>query len=205
MITKRDSIDTEKPIETTSTNLKRVKKSIPTKNKSTTPKFKNYTQGSLNFKNPESIFLNSESDNLIPFFAITDTMNQLEKSSGSGVKLKKKKLILELFNLALKYEPLSLGKLFMVFHCRVFPEYNDKDYGIGNSFLYKLISGVSGKKETTLKKEMKKVGDLGTLVSKYFPKTSSGMESTFSKMTFKFWFEQIQALSDISKILETFD
>jgi hypothetical protein len=194
MITKRDSPDLENEDNTPKFNLKKIK----TSNEKLVSDFKQYKEDTFNFNHPEKMFVSSEANPLIPFFALTDTMNKLENSSGSGIKNKKKKLILGLFNLILNYEPESLGKFLMVLHCRVFPEYKDKDYGIGNSFIYQLISTVSKKKVATLKKEMKKVGDLGTLVAKYFPKQGPTMSSSFSKMTFKYWFEQMQALSEIS-------
>lgn len=189
-------------------NLKRTKTPSESSDDSVGPsllsgaEFKLYRRDSLNLATDrlESVFLDSESDGLVPLFAVTETMHSLENSSGAGVKNKKLKLIVQLFDFAREFEPMSLAWIYMVFSCKVFPDYDNRDFGIGNSLVYQFISALSKKSETTLKKEMKKVGDLGTLASNYVSTSSSAPSENSLKLTFGYWFSKIRELTGISSV-----
>lgn len=206
MLSKRNEVSSEKSPE--SPNLKKTKTPSQKSNDSlgpsllSTAEFKLYRHGSLKLaKNRlESVFLENESNGQIPLFVVTDTMNYLENLSGAGVKSKKLKLIVELFNFALDHEPTSLAWVYMIFSCKVFPDYDNRDFGIGNSFLYKFISSISKKSETSLKKEMKKVGDLGSLAANYISTSTPAKNENALKVTFGYWFSKVRELTGISVI-----
>ena len=152
----------------------------------------------MDLTNPADLF-RAGTDQL-PLFAITDTMSALENSSGSGVKATKTRLLRQLFDLALDVEPMELAHVFMVFSCKVFPDYANRDFGIGNSMIYQLLSKISKQSESKLKKEMKKVGDLGTLGGSFRNSNPKTKDEGFSKLTFGHWFSQIRELSGISRV-----
>jgi hypothetical protein len=202
MISKRSKMDNIEKKTSNNKNLKRIKPSDPTINYiiPEASGYKAYPSVNFDFKNPKP-FLESKkgTPQCIPLFAITNTMHALESSSGSGTKHMKLKYLLQLFDLALLHEPLQLAGIYMVFSCKVFPDYANQDFGIGNSLIYQFLSQASKKSQTLLKSEMKKVGDLGTLGGKYINSDSTDEDKKFSKITFEYWLQQIKELTQVRK------
>lgn len=135
-----------------------------------------------------------------PFFIVTDILDELEFTSGTGKQKSKISLIKEIFILVLKSQPEILGNLFLFFHSKLFPGYKNRKFDIGKSFLIELAQRITKKPEKALKKKIKTSGSVANAVFDILTALDNNkIGESNSRISFDHWRSQMISLTFISK------
>lgn len=144
--------------------------------------------------------LNQIKNKPFPFFIITDILDELEFTSGTGKQKSKISLIKEIFILVLKSQPEILGNLFLFFHSKLFPGYKNRKFDIGKAFLIDLAGKVTKKPEKELKKKIKTSGSVANAVYDILTSLKNNtIEDSNSRISFDHWRSEMISLTSISK------
>lgn len=103
-----------------------------------------------------------------------------------------------MFRTAICLKPTELVPLFYFFICKLAPEYEGLETGVGNEMLQNAVSQACGRTKTKLREDVKKIGDLGIVAAE--SKGSVKSLSTF----FKSKTDNVKKQLTVIRVFDTF-
>ena len=101
----------------------------------------------------------------IPMSLIAKACQDIEECKGEKSQDAVKLTLANIFRTAIWLKPTELIPVFYFFICRLGPEYEGLETGVGSEMLQNAVSQACGRTKTKLREDVKKIGDLGTVAS----------------------------------------
>ncbi|CAI2386794.1 unnamed protein product [Moneuplotes crassus] len=101
----------------------------------------------------------------IPFSLVAHACQIIEECKGEKSQDLVKEILANVFRTAICLKPAELIPLFYFFICRLGPEYEGIETGVGNEMVVNAVTQACGKSKTKIREEVKKIGDLGTVAA----------------------------------------
>ncbi|MES1921251.1 tRNA ligase, partial [Bonamia ostreae] len=128
-------------------------------------------------------------DNGVPFSAFCDALDKIEKISG---RLKSIEIMSSLYAKVIKSSPKDLIPIVYLTTNQVAPPYENKETGVGDGIMYKVVEQVTGRK---IKQDIRKSGDLALIAEKY--KSEQKLLSKPAALTCFKVFKLLRSLADL--------
>ena len=100
----------------------------------------------------------------IPFSFLVKAMQLIEKQEGPGSQNVILEIISNVFRSAIVHTPSEVPDLFYFFTCKLAPDYESLETGIGHEVSVKAIAKACGKLPKEIREAFKMEGDLGIVI-----------------------------------------
>ena len=101
----------------------------------------------------------------IPMSLIAQAWQNIEECKGEKSQDAVKETLANVFRTAICLKPSELIPLFYFFICKLGPEYEGLETGVGNEMLVNAVQQAWGKSKQKLREDIKKIGDLGLVAA----------------------------------------
>lgn len=109
----------------------------------------------------------------IPFSLVAKACMDIEEIKGEKSQDLVKETLANVFRTAICLKPSEIIPLFYFFICKLGPEYEGLETGVGNEMILNAIIKACGKSKQSLRNEIKKTGDMGTVAAENKANTKS--------------------------------
>lgn len=134
----------------------------------------------------------------IPFSLIAHACQMIEECKGEKSQDTVKEILGNVFRTAICLKPSELIPCFYFFICRLGPEYEGIETGVGNEIIVNAVTQACGKSKASIREDVKKTGDLGTVAA-----TSKGTTKSLTSF-FKPKTPKTDKAMTVLRVFETF-
>ena len=100
----------------------------------------------------------------MPFKFVVRALQLIEQTEGKGSQTVVVEIIANIFRSAIVNNPLEIPALYYFFNCKLAPDYEALETGIGHELSVKAIAKACGKLPKEIRELFKQEGDLGLVV-----------------------------------------